>query len=84
MVHIALIPQIIFHSLFGRRVNDTLSRAVAYLVAQQRGRDVEIGINDNGFYLSGEDITEEKIEKAIKFCRSTSKTKFTDFRKIGE
>jgi ATP-dependent Lhr-like helicase len=40
----------IFHTLFGRRVNDVLSRAVGYTIA--RGKDVEIGITDNGFYLS--------------------------------
>ncbi|MBI2630505.1 DEAD/DEAH box helicase [Candidatus Pacearchaeota archaeon] len=57
----------IFHSLFGRRVNDSLSRALAFLVGRVGGRDVEIGINDNGFYLSGEKIDKEKIEKAINF-----------------
>ena len=46
----------IFHSLYGRRVNDALSRAIAYLIAQKTKRDVEIGINDNGFYLAGENL----------------------------
>ncbi len=41
----------IFHTLYGRRVNDCLSRAVAFAVSRQQHRDVEIGINDNGFYL---------------------------------
>lgn len=41
----------IFHTLYGRRVNDVLSRAVAFALAKTSGRDVEIGINDNGFYL---------------------------------
>jgi len=57
---------IIFHSLFGRRVNDALSRAVAYVVASARKRDVEIGISDNGFYLSGKDLNVEKVEKGFK------------------
>ncbi|MEK6861263.1 MAG: ATP-dependent helicase [Nanoarchaeota archaeon] len=43
---------VIFHSLFGRRVNDVLSRALAFIVGRLQHRDVEIGINDNGFYLS--------------------------------
>jgi ATP-dependent Lhr-like helicase len=43
---------IIFHTLFGRRTNDVLSRAVAFAISQLSGRDVEIGISDNGFYLS--------------------------------
>ncbi|HII16483.1 TPA: ATP-dependent helicase [Candidatus Woesearchaeota archaeon] len=40
-----------FHTLYGRRVNDCLSRAVAYAIARTQGRDVEIGMNDNGFFL---------------------------------
>lgn len=42
---------VIFHSLYGRRVNDVLSRAVAYAISRLQHRDVEIGINDNGFFL---------------------------------
>lgn len=41
----------VFHTLFGRRVNDCLSRAVAYAIARTQKKDVEIGITDNGFYL---------------------------------
>ena len=51
---------IIFHSLYGRRVNDALSRALAYLIAQKTKRDVEIGINDNGFYFAGENLPLDK------------------------
>jgi ATP-dependent helicase Lhr and Lhr-like helicase len=54
---------IIFHSLYGRRVNDALSRALAYLMGQKVGRDIEIGINDNGFYFAGENLP---IEEAMK------------------
>lgn len=42
---------IIFHTLFGRRTNDVLSRAVAYRASNRLNRDVEINISDNGFYL---------------------------------
>jgi ATP-dependent Lhr-like helicase len=42
---------IVFHTLFGRRVNDCLSRAVAFAIARMQHRDVEMGISDNGFYL---------------------------------
>ncbi len=58
---------VIFHSLYGRRVNDALSRALAFLVGSAGGRDVEIGIRDNGFFLAGEKI---QIEKALKFLNS--------------
>jgi ATP-dependent Lhr-like helicase len=46
--------KIIFHSLYGRRVNDCLSRALAYVISRNEHKDVEIGISDNGFYLSGD------------------------------
>ena len=45
---------VIFHTLFGRRVNDALSRAVAYVIAEKYKRDVMISVSDNGFYLSSE------------------------------
>ena len=42
----------IFHALFGRRVNDALSRAVAFAIGRKQHIDVEIGVNDNGFYVA--------------------------------
>ncbi len=58
---------IIFHALFGRRVNDALSRAVAFLVGKLGGRDIAIGINDNGFLLAGDKM---QIERALKHLTS--------------
>jgi ATP-dependent Lhr-like helicase len=55
---------LIFHSMYGRRVNDALSRAIGFVVGKMGSRDVEVGINDNGFYLAGEKLN---IEKAINF-----------------
>jgi len=43
--------KIIFHTLFGRRVNDCLSRVLAFVISKAEKKDVEIGINDNGFYI---------------------------------
>ncbi len=57
---------LIFHTLFGRRINDALSRALGYLVASSRKRDVEIGINDNGFFIAGKELNFDKIEKTFK------------------
>ena len=45
---------VVFHTLFGRRVIDALSRAVAYLLAREHKRDVMISVSDNGFYLSSD------------------------------
>ena len=43
---------VVFHSLYGRRVNDVLSRAMAYAISAKQKQDVEITISDNGFMLS--------------------------------
>ena len=42
----------IFHTLYGKRVNDALSRAVGYIINKTEKINVEIGINDNGFTLA--------------------------------
>lgn len=42
----------LFHTLFGRKVNDCLSRALAFAIARTQHVNVEIGINDNGFYIT--------------------------------
>ncbi len=52
---------LLFHSLYGRRVNDALARAFAFGAARHRMRDVEMGISDNGFFIAGEKLDEEKI-----------------------
>jgi ATP-dependent Lhr-like helicase len=53
---------LIFHSMYGRRVNDALSRAIGYILGRIGGRDIELGINDNSFYVAGESMN---IEKAL-------------------
>ena len=59
---------LVFHSLYGRRVNDALSRAYAYAAARLKHRDVEIGITDNGFFIAGEELDEENILKFVTSC----------------
>ncbi len=44
----------IFHCLYGRRVNDVLSRALAFAISRSQHRDVQVGVRDNGFYLTCE------------------------------
>lgn len=46
--------KIVFHNLFGRRVNDCLSRALAFVISRTYHKNVEIGINDNGFYVGAD------------------------------
>ena len=42
----------IFHTMVGRRINNALSQALAFAVAKIGKCNVEIGVNDNAFYLS--------------------------------
>ena len=57
---------LIFHSMYGRRVNDALSRAIAFLVGRAGSRDIEVGINDNGFYIAGDKLPIDKVWKLLK------------------
>ncbi|MEK6897225.1 MAG: ATP-dependent helicase [Nanoarchaeota archaeon] len=66
---------LIFHTLYGRRVNDALSRAIGYIIGALGSRDIEVGVSDNGFYLSGENmmikralenLKEKNMEKILK------------------
>ncbi|HLC31129.1 MAG TPA: ATP-dependent helicase [Candidatus Nanoarchaeia archaeon] len=56
---------LVFHTMYGRRVHDALARAFAFAAATLRYRDVEMGINDAGFFLSGEKLDLDKIMKAV-------------------
>jgi ATP-dependent helicase Lhr and Lhr-like helicase len=57
---------VLFHGVFGRRVNEALSRALAYVVASVRKRDVEIGVGDNGFFICGKELNVDNIEKGFR------------------
>jgi len=53
-----------FHTLIGRRANEALSRAFAYLISKKKRCNVGIAISDNGFMLilPGEKrLSEEEI-----------------------
>ncbi|MEA2038061.1 MAG: ATP-dependent helicase [Nanoarchaeota archaeon] len=67
---------IIFHSLFGRRVNDCLSRAIGYAIGRTQHKDVEVGISDNGFYIA----TTKKVDvmKAFNILKSEDIRKIMD------
>ncbi|MGC9009088.1 MAG: ATP-dependent helicase [Sulfolobales archaeon] len=59
---------LIFHTLYGRRVNDALSRAYAYVLGRLINADIRITVTDNGFILStpmklvnGEDVVKKLI-----------------------
>jgi ATP-dependent Lhr-like helicase len=54
----------VFHTVYGRRVNDCLSRAVGFVISKTQKRDVEIGVSDNGFYIAA--------KKAVPAARALS------------
>jgi len=59
---------IVFHSLYGRRVNDALSRAFALQVAELFDIDVDLMVNDNGFVFRTEEelkLTNKDIKNII-------------------
>ncbi|MEM4719368.1 MAG: ATP-dependent helicase [Candidatus Pacearchaeota archaeon] len=68
----------IFHCVFGRKINDAFSRSLSYLLALERKRDIEIGVNDNGFYLAGENLNFQIIERVL------SKLKKIEIKKLLE
>jgi len=58
---------LLFHTLYGRRVNDALARAYAFGAGRLKQRDIEMGINDNGFFIaSSEGLDENKIIPWVK------------------
>ncbi|PWB87484.1 ATP-dependent helicase [Methanobrevibacter thaueri] len=81
---------VIFHSLFGRKVNDALSRAVAYVVAQRYNMNITISISDNGFYLSSDstigglesfkELTPENFEMILTNSLNKTETLASRFR----
>ena len=56
---------LLVNSMYGRRVNDALSRAFAFVIGKHGQRDVEIGISDRGFYLASENLDVEKVLEEI-------------------
>ncbi len=82
--------KIIFHTLYGRRVNDCLSRATAFLISRKTKKDMEIGVNDNGFYISGDNkldvkqiislLNSEKLDLLMNHAIETSEVYKRRFR----
>jgi ATP-dependent helicase Lhr and Lhr-like helicase len=58
---------LLFNSIYGRRVNDVLSRALAFIAAKLHGRDVQIGITDSGFFLmTSQQFNTQKVVSYLK------------------
>lgn len=59
---------VIFHSLFGRRVNDVLSRAYGCVLGKMLNTNVRITVTDNGFMLTIPTrwLGEEVVRRALR------------------
>lgn len=67
---------IIFHTVFGRRVNDCLSRAIAFAISRTQHKDVELGITDNGFFI--------RTAKSVNVVAALKLLKSNEIRKAME
>lgn len=56
---------VIFHSLYGRRVNDALSRAYAITLSRMLRENVRVTISDNGFMLTVPRVEELNVKKLL-------------------
>ncbi len=64
---------VIFHYLFGRRVNAALSRAYAFELSRIVEASIRVTVTDNGFMLTVPDyvrITEDDVRDLLKCVRS--------------
>lgn len=62
--------KVIFHTLVGRRVNDCLSRAVAFAIFRTDHKEVKIGLNDNGFFVAFPADKKVNVMKAFRLLKS--------------
>ena len=59
----------IFHTVFGRRVNNVLSRALANILKRRAGISVKIMVDDNGFIISIPQRREVGIKEILEELR---------------
>ncbi|MFH1545483.1 MAG: ATP-dependent helicase [archaeon] len=72
----ASLNHVVFHSLYGRRVNDALSRAYGYALSKLIHKDVEISMNDNGFVLTAN--TKMPVERMLSLVKSNELRKLLE------
>ncbi len=66
---------VIFHALYGRRINDALSRVFAIMIADKYGVDIGVRISDNGFVIATEEgfeLRDRDIEKLMESLRGVN------------
>lgn len=83
----------ILHTLFGRRVNDALSRALAYLASIRAGINVGVAVHDNGFAIiyppsagpavSITDLKSSELERLLKRAVANTELMRRRFRHVA-
>lgn len=83
----------VFHTLYGRRVNEALSKALAYLAGERLRRNVGIAVHDNGFLLTYprglepavhlEDLLHVDFEEVLKKAVENSELMKRRFRHVA-
>ncbi len=83
----------VFHTLYGRKVNDALSRALAYLASAEAGVNVGIAVHDNGFALvyppgvkppvSITDLRSSDLDELLKKAVSSTELMKRKFRHVA-
>ncbi len=83
----------VFHTLYGRRVNEALSKALAYLVSKKLKRNIGIAIHDNGFLLiypkgvrpiaSLNDLVEVNLEEVLREAVANTELMKRRFRHVA-
>ncbi|MEM4790151.1 MAG: ATP-dependent helicase [Thermofilum sp.] len=83
----------VFHALYGRRTNDALAHALAYLATQASGVNVGLAVHDNGFALvyprgveprvSLSDVKPEKLEELLKRAIGNTELMKRRFRHVA-
>ncbi len=67
---------VIFNALYGRRVNDALSRILAIILGEKYDEDIGVMVSDNGFVLFSEfKMSSRDIEEALETTFKTDITK---------
>ena len=65
---------VIFHTLYGRKVNDALSRAIALLLSDALGVSVRVTVTDNGFMLTiparKPEVSEEVVQEILEALKA--------------
>ncbi len=69
---------VIFHFLFGRRVNQVLSRAYAHIFSNELGVPVRVTVSDNGFMLTLPEYTIVDISSVKKLVSMLSSVKLRE------